>query len=194
MAPYQQSIGKILFWGVFVSFAVGEYVMQFRTGFRRTGRPVERWTLCVVIACTAAGLVAGFRLAHWDAATVEAGRWVLFATGIVVMVAGVLLRQWAILTLGKYFTVDVRVRPDQQVIDRGPYRFVRHPSYTGLIVFFVGVGLALTDWASLIVLAVIPTVGLLVRIRAEERALSVGLGDEYRRYAAGRPRLFPGLW
>ena len=194
MAPYEQSIGKVLFWGVFALFALGEYVMQFRTGFKRTGKRVERWTLYVVIACTGVGLVAGFRLAHWDAATVETARWALFAAGILVMVSGVLLRQWAIFTLGSYFTVDVRVRSDQQVIDRGPCRFVRHPSYTGLIVFFVGVGLALTNWASLIVLAVVPTAGLLVRIRAEERALSTGLGDDYRRYAAGRPRLFPGIW
>ena len=110
------------------------------------------------------------------------------------MGAGVFVRQWAILTLGKFFTVDVRVHSDQQVIDRGPYRFVRHPAYSGLIIFFIGVGLALSNWASLIVLAVVPTVGLLVRIRSEERALVTGLGEDYRRYATGRRRLFPGVW
>jgi protein-S-isoprenylcysteine O-methyltransferase Ste14 len=63
-----------------------------------------------------------------------------------------------------------------------------------LIVTFVGLGLALGNWAALAVLAVVPTVGLLVRIRFEERALLEGLGEPYRRFAASRPRLFPGLW
>jgi protein-S-isoprenylcysteine O-methyltransferase Ste14 len=63
-----------------------------------------------------------------------------------------------------------------------------------MILFLVGVGLALTNWLSLIVPAVVPTAGLLVRIRSEERVLLAALGDDYRRYAAGRRRLFPGVW
>jgi protein-S-isoprenylcysteine O-methyltransferase Ste14 len=65
---------------------------------------------------------------------------------------------------------------------------------TGLIAVFVGLGLALDNWAALAVLAVVPTVGLLVRIRFEERALLDGLGEQYRRFAAGRRRLIPGVW
>jgi protein-S-isoprenylcysteine O-methyltransferase Ste14 len=59
---------------------------------------------------------------------------------------------------------------------------------------FLGIGLALGNWAALIVLAVLPTAGLVVRIRLEERALLAGLGEPYRRFAATRPHLFPGLW
>ena len=110
------------------------------------------------------------------------------------MATGVLVRQWAVFVLGRFFTVDVRVHPNQTVVDRGPYRWVRHPAYSGLVLFFVGVGLAVSNWASLIVLALVPTAGLLVRIHSEERVLIAGLGEEYRRYAAGRPRLFPGIW
>jgi protein-S-isoprenylcysteine O-methyltransferase len=68
------------------------------------------------------------------------------------MAAGLVIRQWAIIALGRFFTVDirvhsdqtvidVRVHSDQTVIDTGPYRWVRHPSYTGMITFFLGVGL-----------------------------------------------------
>jgi len=85
------------------------------------------------------------------------------------------------------------VQPGQTVVDRGPYRWVRHPSYAGLIAVFAGLG-GLDNWAALALLAVVPTVGLLVRIRFEERALLDGLGEPYRRFAAGRPRLFPGVW
>jgi protein-S-isoprenylcysteine O-methyltransferase Ste14 len=97
---------------------------------------------------------------------------------------------WPIL-LGEFFTIDIRVHPGQPVVERGPYRWVRHPSYTGLVITFVGIGLALGNWG---VLAVVPTAGLVVRIRSEERALLDGLGEPYRRFAASRPRLVPGLW
>jgi protein-S-isoprenylcysteine O-methyltransferase Ste14 len=128
------------------------------------------------------------------AAAIPTGRWPLFSVGLVLMCAGIAIRQWAIALLGQFFTVDVRVHPDQVVVERGPYRWVRHPSYTGLIVTFVGMGLALGNWAALGVLIVVPTAGLVVRIRSEERALLEGLGEPYRRFAASRSRLFPGLW
>ena len=110
------------------------------------------------------------------------------------MRAGIVIRQWAIAVLGPFFTVDVRVHPGQTVVERGPYRWVRHPSYTGLIMTLVGVGLALGNWAALAVLAVVPTAALVVRIRVEERALLDGLGEPYRRFAASRKHLIPGLW
>lgn len=83
---------------------------------------------------------------------------------------------------------------DQAVIERGPYRWVRHPSYTGLLMTLAGIGLALGNWAALAMLIVVPTAGLVVRIRCEERALLEGIGEPYRRFAATRSRLIPGLW
>ena len=150
----------------------------------------------LVVVATIGGSVAGaFVLArNLDAAAIPDWRWGFLVVGLTLMCAGIALRQWAVALLGPFFTVDVRVQPGQTVVDRGPYRWVRHPSYTGLIAIFVGLGLALDNWAALAVLAVVPTVGLLVRIRFEERALLDGLGEQYRRFAAGRRRLFPGVW
>jgi protein-S-isoprenylcysteine O-methyltransferase Ste14 len=128
------------------------------------------------------------------AAAIAGARWPLFVFGLVLMSGGIALRQWAVNVLGAFFTTDVRVRADQTVVERGPYRWVRHPSYTGMIMTFVGIGLALGNWASLAVLVVVPTAGLVLRIRSEERALLEGLGEPYRRFAASRARLFPGLW
>lgn len=76
------------------------------------------------------------------------------------MCAGIAIRQWSVALLGQLFTIDVRVHPDQTVVERGPYRWVRHPSYTGLIMSFVGIRLALGNWAALAVLAMVPTAGL----------------------------------
>ena len=192
--PYEQSGANIAFWTLFGLFAVGEYVMRFRSRFNRGGKRAERWSLLVVVAAVVGGMLGGLQLAHWHAASIGAARWPLFVVGLALMATGVLVRQWAVFVLGRFFTVDVRVHPNQTVIDRGPYRWVRHPSYSGLVLFFVGVGLAVSNWASLIVLALVPTAGLLVRIHSEERALIAGLGEPYRRYAATRRRLFPGIW
>jgi protein-S-isoprenylcysteine O-methyltransferase Ste14 len=63
-----------------------------------------------------------------------------------------------------------------------------------MIVFLVGVGGAPTNWASLAILTIVPTPGLVVRIRSEERALLAALGEDYRQFAASRPRLLPGVW
>jgi protein-S-isoprenylcysteine O-methyltransferase Ste14 len=112
----------------------------------------------------------------------------------VLMSAGIAIRQWAVVVLGQFFTIDVRVHADQTVVERGPYRWVRHPSYTGMLLTFVGLGLALGNWAALAALTVVPTAGLLVRIHFEERALLDGLGEPYRRFASSRPHLFPGVW
>jgi protein-S-isoprenylcysteine O-methyltransferase Ste14 len=192
--PYQQSGASAVFWTLFGLFVFAEYVMRFRNRPGRSGRPAERWSLAIVVATIAGALLAAFRLAHSHETTIGAGRWPVFVLGLVLMASGGVVRQWAILVLGRFFTVDVRVQPGQTVVDRGPYRWVRHPAYTGMIVFLVGVGLALTNWLSLIVLAVVPTAGLLIRIHSEERVLLGALGDEYRSYAAERRRLFPGIW
>ncbi|HEX5468228.1 MAG TPA: isoprenylcysteine carboxylmethyltransferase family protein [Gaiellaceae bacterium] len=192
--PYEQPGANIAFWTLFGLFVLGEYAARFRSRFNRGGTRAERWSLLAVVVAIAAGILGGFELANWNRAAVGFGRWPLFMLGLVLMAAGVLIRQWAILVLGRFFTVDVRVRAGQTVVERGPYRWVRHPSYTGLLVFFVGVGLALDNWASLIVLALVPTAGLLARIRSEERALLAGLGEDYRRYAATRRRFVPGVW
>jgi protein-S-isoprenylcysteine O-methyltransferase Ste14 len=192
--PYEQSGAKIAFWTLLGLFAVGEYAMRFRSRFNRGGKRAERWSLVVVVAAVVGGMLGGLQLAHWHAASIGAARWPLFVVGLALMATGILVRQWAIFVLGRFFTVDVRVHPNQTVVDRGPYRWVRHPSYSGLVLFFVGVGMAVSNWASLIVLALVPTAGLLVRIHSEERALAAGLGEEYRHYAATRRRLFPGIW
>jgi protein-S-isoprenylcysteine O-methyltransferase Ste14 len=119
---------------------------------------------------------------------------VAFAIGLVILVAGLVLRGWSIKTLGSYFTAAVKVSSDQPVVSAGPYRVLRHPSYTGLLLAMTGVGLASANWVSLIGMTILPLAGLLWRIRAEERALLATLGDPYRAYAAQHKRLVPLVW
>ena len=97
--------------------------------------------------------------------------------GLVIAWAGMLLRLWAVRTLGGSFTTTVVVRPEQAIIATGPYRYVRHPSYLGLLILFLGLGLTLGDLASAVAIVVLPAIALVWRIRVEEAALRAGLGS-----------------
>jgi protein-S-isoprenylcysteine O-methyltransferase Ste14 len=177
-----------------VVWVLSEWSVRLRSRLNRAGVRLDRNSTLVVVACTFAGLIGAITIARrTHAAALPDARW-LFVAGLVLMGAGIAFRQWAVAVLGRFFTVDVRVQPGQTVVERGPYRWLRHPSYTGLIATFVGIGLALDNWAALAVVAVVPTAGLVFRIHFEERALLDSLGEPYRRFAAGRSRLFPGIW
>ena len=117
-----------------------------------------------------------------------------FAVGLVILVAGLVLRGWSIMTLGEYFTDYVAVSADQPVVTAGPYRVLRHPSYTGLLLALAGLGLTAANWVSLAGVVILPLAALLWRIHAEERALLATLGDRYRGYAAQHKRLIPLIW
>ena len=119
---------------------------------------------------------------------------VWFAIGFVILLAGLVLRGWSIKTLGAYFTAAVKVSADQPVVTAGPYRLLRHPSYTGLLLIMTGIGLASANWAGAAGMTVLTLAGLLWRIHAEERELLTTLGDPYRAYAAQHKRLVPLVW
>lgn len=193
--PFSEAGARIAFFLVLGAWVLLEWRIRLKSAFNRAGDRLDRGSLLIVVATVGPGVAGGFVLARraqgW---AITQTRWPLFVVGLVLTVLGIALRQWSVALLGRYFTVDVRVQPGQTVVERGPYRWVRHPSYAGLILVFVGLGLALGNWAALTVLVVLPTIGLVVRIHTEERALFEGLGEPYRRFAAGRPRLFPGVW
>jgi protein-S-isoprenylcysteine O-methyltransferase Ste14 len=193
--PFSEPGARIAFDALLALWVLLELRVRVRSRLNRQGSRVDRGSLLVVVAFLYTGFAAGFALAaRVHAAAIADGRWILFAAGLVLVCVGIGLRQWAVALLGRFFTIDVRVHSRQTVVDRGPYRWVRHPAYTGLVLTFVGIGLALGNWAALVVLAVVPTIGLVLRIRVEERALLAGLGEPYRRFAAGRARLIPGVW
>jgi protein-S-isoprenylcysteine O-methyltransferase Ste14 len=114
--------------------------------------------------------------------------------GLVLFWGGIALRLWSFRTLGRYFTLTVQTSSDQPVITDGPYRLIRHPSYAGLLLVIMAVGLFIGNWWSLACLTVATAGGLVFRIRVEERALMQNLAADYRSYAATHKRLVPFVW
>ncbi|HUS13974.1 MAG TPA: isoprenylcysteine carboxylmethyltransferase family protein [Chloroflexia bacterium] len=133
------------------------------------------------LACAALGL---------GALAGEGVRW----TGVGLMAAGLAFRVWAIASLGRFFTAVVRTQGGQGVVRRGPYRVLRHPSYTGTFGTLIGFGLALGTWPGVGLLLVLPLPAYIYRMAVEERALRAALGPAYAAYMRITWRLFPGLW
>ncbi len=114
--------------------------------------------------------------------------------GVAIFVAGAALRWWSIFYLGRFFTVDVAVAVDHRIVNTGPYRLVRHPSYTGLLLQFAGLTFVLGNGLSVAVIILPVLLALLYRIRVEETALRGGLGEPYVDYMRKTKRLLPGIF
>ena len=114
--------------------------------------------------------------------------------GIGVMLLGLILRHWSIISLGKYFRTTIELEKGQKVIDKSPYRYIRHPSYAGIILFFIGYGIVSKDWISLGIAVSLPTASLIYRIQIEEKALAQGMGSDYVAYQKRTKKLLPGIW
>jgi protein-S-isoprenylcysteine O-methyltransferase Ste14 len=114
--------------------------------------------------------------------------------GLGIELLGIVLREWAVLSLGALFSVVVSIVPNQALVQHGPYRWVRHPAYTGSMLTFVGFALALGAWAAGFVVCVLCLVAFLYRIQVEETVLLEVFGTEYLAYMRHTWRLFPGFY
>ena len=110
------------------------------------------------------------------------------------MLSGIALRWYSVTILGKSFTSDVAIHSDQVLVEAGPYRYIRHPSYTGALLSLLGFGLSLGNWAG--VAASLSCLGFAYayRIPIEESALASAFGDTYRHYLKRTWRLVPFLF
>jgi protein-S-isoprenylcysteine O-methyltransferase Ste14 len=147
-------------------------------------------------------LILPFYAAHFMAAGLDVGRFhwsgrlvpVIQAAGLVVFASGMGVMVWA-MAMNRFFSPVVRIQGERghRLVTSGPYRYVRHPGYTGSILLFLGSGPALGSWWSLVPL--IPVLALILRRTVlEDQFLKRELVG-YDRYAERvRSRLVPGVW
>jgi len=113
---------------------------------------------------------------------------------MVLLVAGIALRLWSFLALGRYFTFTVKVSPDQPVVTSGPYHVLRHPGYAGGLLAIAAIGLLNGNWISMATIVLLFGGLVMWRIFIEEHALLTALDGRYRTYAAHHKRLVPLVW
>lgn len=139
-------------------------------------------------------IVGGFWCAQsWG--LIRLARYYIMYGGLVLMILGFVIRGKAIYTLRKYFTVDVSIVKDHKVIHTGEYRFIRHPSYTGVLLTFFGLGWALGNWISFVIIFFPILWAFIRRMNSEEKALlSSPIGNEYSDYMKTTKRLIPKIY
>jgi protein-S-isoprenylcysteine O-methyltransferase Ste14 len=161
---------------------------------RADAAKTDKGSLALLLSCTALGLVwLGLAPTIAPAATIRPGS-AAFAVGLTMFLAGFAMRRWSEMTLGRYFTFTVMTSAEQPVITSGPYRFVRHPGYTGVLLVVIGAGLVNGNWVGTVGWTLLIVLPLLYRIHVEEAALFIALGERYRSYAAHHKRLVPLIW
>lgn len=156
-------------------------------------KDLDRSSLKILKLATLAvpvGVIVGFT----DVGHIHTDGNFLGAFGFVLMLAGISIRWVAIHTLGRYFTRTVTVLDDHRIIRSGLYRHLRHPSYAGCLLGDLGLGMAYSNWLSIVIILVPNLAALLYRISIEEDALRENFGDEYFEYAGSTKRLIPRVY
>ena len=171
-----------------------EFVMRIRQRRQASGPASADPTYLVLVFCLVAAVAAAEVLGRHGRLPWPGGLAWPAVAGVGLIVAGIGLRAWSIVTLGRFFQYQIDIQPGHHVVTGGPYRYLRHPAYSAVALVLAGIALACDDVWSLVAVAALGGIGLAVRIRAEERQLTQALGAEYERFAVNRKRLLPGVW
>ena len=191
---YQKGIYPVVFTLFFLSWCISELGGPARWQGSKEAQKRDRGSTIVLATSTGTGVLFFFLfpvLLPWTTITLFAP--FLFFGGGMIVLLGTGLRWWAIKCLGKSFTGSVMVEASQQLVQSGPYKFVRHPAYTGILVVVMGFGLMMDNWASLLSITLGMSIGLFYRILIEEAALKQHFGEQYQAYTLNTRRLIPFL-
>ena len=185
----------VVFMVAYAIWALPEILGSFTQRSKAGASKRDRGSQVVLLLTLYAGMFAGFWLAfRLQGAAIVWARPLVFGAGIALMLLGVGLRWYAIRVLGRYFTRDVAVSTGQTVVQTGPYRFIRHPAYSGSLLTVLGLGLALGNWASLAAILAGAIAGYTYRVSVEERALREALGQPYLDYMRRTRRFIPFIF
>lgn len=182
-------------WTSYTAWFVMEWWIISRDMRRFKGRTADRGSFFgFFIAIPGALIIAFSAVTHLPQFRIVALQPWLSWLGIGMIWAGMAFRGWAVVTLGAFFRTSVVVQEGHQLVTAGPYRWLRHPAYTGVIVTVTGLGLALGNGVSLLAMAILPTLAIAFRMHVEERALSEKFGEAYASFCKSRSAVIPVIW
>jgi protein-S-isoprenylcysteine O-methyltransferase len=172
------------------------FVLATRRGkVKAKAKSADRGTIRTAWALILGSCIIGFFLArHITVLNWPPHSPVIICAAVLLLVGGVALRIWAIRHLGAFFTVAVGIQHGHRVIQDGPYRFVRHPSYSGSLLALTGIGFLTFNWLGLILIVICTLLAYALRISVEEKALLAEFGSEYQEYSARTKRIIPGVY
>ncbi len=180
--------------GLWVACALAWALFELGLAIRVRGASGRDRSFVPLTLAVLGGMALGQFVARRAGLALPGPGWWPVALGMAVFALGLFLRAWAVRELGRFFKFTVVVQADHRVVDTGPYRLIRHPSYTGLLAIELGLGIMLGTWLSIPGCLLPPLVAFAIRLLTEERVLARELGEPYRDYMARTRRLIPGVW
>jgi protein-S-isoprenylcysteine O-methyltransferase Ste14 len=195
LRPLPFSAGPIfalIFWGAWVSWILPEVIAWRVKRSADSSKARDKSSLNLIAVLWWIGMAMDFSVSLLlPQAAISWKPTSLFFAGICLMLLGIALRWYSAAVLGKYFTFDVAIQSGQVLIEVGPYRYIRHPSYSGALLTLLGFGLALGNWAGLAATLSCMGFAYAYRIPVEEAALASALGESYKQYMRRTWRLVP---
>lgn len=152
-------------------------------GAKTNGKIMYYFSIIAILAC--------LLLAKYNSLTIPITQDRRMLIGIFIIWGGLLIRWWAMYSLGKYFTVVVTVKVGQKLIKNGPYKYIRHPSYTGSLLAGIGLGFGLGNWIGLAVMLILPCISYFLRAVVEEQVMVASFGNGYLIYMSQTSRFVP---
>ena len=178
------------------SFLYGffEMLMSMR---QRTQRSIiksgDRLSIWIIVISISSGYWLSFmigatrigRIYHWNT---------FFVIGSILVIIGLIIRITSIRTLNRQFTFTVTRIENHELIEKGLYKYLRHPGYMGQLIIFAGIATSLSNWLSILLMIVPVLLGYIYRIKVEEKFMIDQMGQKYRDYQKRTKRLIPGIY
>jgi len=197
MSIFLSGPGQIVFYAVFFSIFLCSHSLLILTRIRHAPSQKAKF------GPGARSILVAGSLFLWSLVLVSAwfgytGIGVLpdwtYYLGLSLSLLGNLIWFWGYQTLGRYYSQAIVIYQGHHLVERGPYRFVRHPMYTGLILVYVGIGWAAQSWAAVVLTSLATTIFGAYRIPVEEKALTSEFGEQYASYSRRVKRLIPFIF
>lgn len=186
---------SVLWQSLYWAWLASEVAILLLTRTRKgSGNTHDRGSLLILWSTITISLTLGSFYGEAHPHTIFSGAPWVRTLSLFILVAGLAIRWTAVLSLGKSFSANVAIHATQTVHKTGLFRIVRHPSYSGLLLIFVAIGLHTRNWLALAIVCVPTTAALLYRIHVEEAALRQAFGKEYEDYSRSTKRLIPGIY
>lgn len=154
----------------------------------KDGATLFWFRVLVPLALIISMVIYYFGIAHRSASAI------VIYTSYFLVALGLLIRWIALIRLGNAFTVKVSILKDHVLKTDGIYRYIRHPSYTGLLFYYLGLGLLMQHWTCIVLLTVLPLLAVIIRINIEEQVLIENFASAYKSYQERSWRLLPFVY
>jgi len=171
-----------------------EISQQIKQRKQNQAAPDDQGSLTLLYVCIGLGYAISIPISFTPYGRMDWGHPYWLVLGILLIVGGLWIRISAMRTLAAYFTYEVGIQAQHQLVQKGLYRYIRHPGYLGQLLVFLGIGFALTNWIAVLGLFLPVLIAFSRRISIEERVLQAHFADQYEEYRKRSWRLLPWLY